>query len=264
MPSSPLARLRKLCLALPEAHEVEAWGEPTFRVRNKLFAMYADAHNHHGAGRAAVWCKAAPGNQELMVRAAPDRFFVPAYVGPSGWVGIWLDDHADWRELAGLLQDSYRLVAPKRLLEGVGRLSGRGARETEPAKKPPRKPPAPRRARSGRSVSWEDVCRWRLALPGMQQGTCYGTAALYVGKKLLSRRKEDGDSIVMRTDLVSRPFLLRADPETYFLTDHYRDYPWILVRLSRARPAQVQELLEEGWRRLATKRMLAARPSSGG
>ena len=58
MPPSPLTRLRKLCLALPEAHEVEAWGEPTFRVRNKMFAMYASAGNHHGSGRAAVWCKA--------------------------------------------------------------------------------------------------------------------------------------------------------------------------------------------------------------
>lgn len=112
-----LARLRRLCLALPESREVEAWGEPTFRVRNRLFAMYAAAGNHHGNGRAAVWCKAAAGNQELMVRAAPDRFFVPPYVGPSGWVGVWLDVGTDWSELAGLLADGWRLVAPKRLAE---------------------------------------------------------------------------------------------------------------------------------------------------
>lgn len=116
MPPSPLTRLRKLCLALPEAHEVEAWGEPTFRVRNRIFAMYASATTHHGEGRSAVWCKAAPGNQGLMVRAAPDRFFVPPYVGPSGWVGLWIDRKVDWAELAGLLRDSYRLVAPKRLV----------------------------------------------------------------------------------------------------------------------------------------------------
>lgn len=115
MSSRPLARLRRLCLALPEAHEVEAWGEPTFRVRNKLFAMYASADTHHGNGRHAVWCKAGPGNQALMIRAAPERFFVPPYVGPSGWVGIWLDQETDWKELAELLRDSYRLVAPKRL-----------------------------------------------------------------------------------------------------------------------------------------------------
>ncbi len=119
MPPRPLPRLRKLCLALPEAHEVEAWGEPTFRVKNKLFAMYADAGNDHGAGRPAVWCKAAPGNQGLMVRAAPDRFFVPPYVGPSGWVGIWLDKGVDWMEVADLLRDSWRLTAPKRLLAAL-------------------------------------------------------------------------------------------------------------------------------------------------
>ena len=115
MPPSPLARLRKLCLALPEAHEVEAWGEPTFRVRNKLFAMYAAPNNHHGGGRVSVWCKEAPGNQALMVRAEPERYFVPPYVGPSGWVGVWLDRHPDWSEVNELMRDSYRLVAPKKL-----------------------------------------------------------------------------------------------------------------------------------------------------
>jgi predicted DNA-binding protein (MmcQ/YjbR family) len=99
MPPRPLTRIRKLCLGLPESHEVEAWGEPTFRVRNKLFAMYTTANNHHGGGRPA----------------APKRFFVPPYVGPSGWIGIWLDGAVDWSELADLLRDSYRLVAPKRL-----------------------------------------------------------------------------------------------------------------------------------------------------
>ncbi len=119
MAPRPLFRLRKLCLALPEAHEVEAWSEPTFRVRNKMFAMFASAGNHHGAGRPAVWCKAARGNQGLMVRHAPARFFVPPYVGPSGWVGIYLDGDVDWPELADLLADSYRLIAPKRLVAAM-------------------------------------------------------------------------------------------------------------------------------------------------
>ena len=64
MSSITIAQLRKLCLALPESHEVEAWGEPTFRVRNKIFAMYARANSHHGRGRSAVWVKAAPGDQQ--------------------------------------------------------------------------------------------------------------------------------------------------------------------------------------------------------
>jgi hypothetical protein len=110
-----LTRLRKLCLALPQAHEVEAWGEPTFRVRNKLFAMYASSGNHHGAGRPAVWCKASRMNQAMMVEAEPERFFVPPYVGPSGWVGVWLDGAVAWEDLGDLLRDAYLLVAPKRL-----------------------------------------------------------------------------------------------------------------------------------------------------
>lgn len=124
MPPSPLVRLRKLCLAFPEAHEVEAWGEPTFRVRNKLFAMYASATNHHGGGRNAVWIKAVRANQALMVEHAPERFFVPPYVGPSGWVGVWLDHGPDWNELRDLLEDGYRRTAPKKLLAQLDAASG--------------------------------------------------------------------------------------------------------------------------------------------
>ena len=119
MALSPLTRLRRLCLGFPDAHEVEAWGEPTFRVRNKLFVMYADAGNHHGAGRAAAWCKATHANQDLLVRAFPDRYFVPPYVGKSGWVGVYLDRRPDWDAVAELVADAYRMTAPKRLLAAL-------------------------------------------------------------------------------------------------------------------------------------------------
>ncbi len=115
MPRIPLDRVRKLCLALPEAHEQLAWGEPTFRVRNKMFAMYANASNHHGAGRHAVWIKAAVENQRLLVTAEPDRLFIPPYVGPSGWVGVWLDKRPDWNAITELITDGYVRVAPKQL-----------------------------------------------------------------------------------------------------------------------------------------------------
>jgi hypothetical protein len=116
MTPRPLTRVRKLSLKLPEAHEVEAWGEPTFRVKNKLFAMYASPNNHHGGGRPAVWIKAGPGAQPAMIKAAPKRFFSPPYVGPGGWIGVWLDGEVDWGELEELLLDGYRLTAPKKLL----------------------------------------------------------------------------------------------------------------------------------------------------
>ena len=94
MPASPVIQVRKICLALPEAHEVEAWGEPTFRAPKKMFAMFASAKTHHGRGRPAVWFKATREDQARMIGATPDCYFVPPYVGKSGWVGAWLDDVA--------------------------------------------------------------------------------------------------------------------------------------------------------------------------
>lgn len=111
----PLAKLRKLSLTLPQAHEVEAWGEPTFRVRNKMFAMFAGASNHHGAGRHSAWIKCSPTNQQLLIRSDPGRYFLPPYVGPSGWVGVYLDGSPDWSAIAELLRDGYVMVAPVRL-----------------------------------------------------------------------------------------------------------------------------------------------------
>jgi hypothetical protein len=115
MPPRPITRLRRLCLALPEAHEVEAWGEPTFRVRNKIFAMFASAATHHGDGRPGVWCATTHMTQDLLLRSEPRRFFVPPYVGKGGWVGIYLDDAPDWDAVADILRESYRRIAPKRL-----------------------------------------------------------------------------------------------------------------------------------------------------
>ncbi len=115
MPPSPLTRIRKLCLALAEAHEVEAWGEPTFRVRNKMFVTWASPGNHHGGGRPAIWCKAPPGTQSLMVAAEPDRYFVPPEVGKAGWVGVWVDGKPDWGDIAEVIEEAWRLVAPRKL-----------------------------------------------------------------------------------------------------------------------------------------------------
>jgi predicted DNA-binding protein (MmcQ/YjbR family) len=115
MPRNPLERIRSICLKLPEAHEVEAWGEPTFRVKNKLFAMYASDGNHHGAGRRSVWIKCTPVNQDLLIHSDADRFFSPPYVGPSGWIGVHLDGKPDWTLVGELLRDGYVLTAPKKL-----------------------------------------------------------------------------------------------------------------------------------------------------
>ena len=107
----PLARLRAICLALADTHEKIAWGAPTFRVRDRLFVMYADTH--HGDGRVAIWCKATFIEQDLMVRSDPRRFFVPPYVGPYGWVGVRLDLRPNWQIVSDVIDAAYRLAAAK-------------------------------------------------------------------------------------------------------------------------------------------------------
>lgn len=105
-----IERLRRICLALPEAAERETWERPTFRVRDKIFAMPRERE-----GRLAVWVKAPKGSQAVLLAADPIRFFAPPYVGPKGWVGMMLEPRPDWDEVASLVARSYRLVAPRRL-----------------------------------------------------------------------------------------------------------------------------------------------------
>jgi len=114
---TPIERLRAICLALPETTEKIAWGEPTWRVKGKLFAQL-DNH-HHGADHLAVWLPAPLGEQESMIFLDPARFFRPPYVGQRGWVGVRIDGRPDWAEVATLVKQAYREVAPARLRAAV-------------------------------------------------------------------------------------------------------------------------------------------------
>ena len=114
-----LAKLREICLALPETSERLSHGAPTFFVRQKL-AFVMVLTDHHGDGRFALWCAAPEGMQAMLVEADPERFFVPPYVGHRGWLGVRLDRGLDWNELAGIAEDAYAEVAPARLVEAAG------------------------------------------------------------------------------------------------------------------------------------------------
>lgn len=114
-----IKRLREICLTLPEATEKEAWGECTFRVGGKMFAM--TDNDHHDSGHVAVWVKAPPMVQETLAGSDPVRFFRPPYVGHKGWLGVRLDVKVDWDELAAILTDGYLMSAPKRLVNPRGR-----------------------------------------------------------------------------------------------------------------------------------------------
>jgi predicted DNA-binding protein (MmcQ/YjbR family) len=106
-----LAKLRKLCLDLPETMEKVSHGEPVWFVRKRSFVMFAD---HHHDDRVAFWCAAPLGAQEELVD--DERYFRPPYVGHRGWLGVYLDVPLDWDEVAEVVRDAYRVVAPKSLV----------------------------------------------------------------------------------------------------------------------------------------------------
>lgn len=105
MPRNASERLRAICLAMAGAAEVAG---PTYRIGGKIFAMDRLADR-----RPTVWCKAPIGSQAILVQADPTRFFAPPYVGPKGWIGIWLDGEPDWTEVRSMIERSYNLIGAK-------------------------------------------------------------------------------------------------------------------------------------------------------
>lgn len=119
MPKSPtdnpvLDRLTKLALALPEATRELKFSHAAFLVRKKIFAYFLN--DHHGDGIVAVTCKVFPGENAALAKAQPKRYYLPAYIGPRGWVALRLDlPKIDWSEVRDLLLIGYHLTAPKKL-----------------------------------------------------------------------------------------------------------------------------------------------------
>jgi hypothetical protein len=120
----PIERLRRICLALPEATERLSHGHPVFFVRdNRVFVSAhpqgraAGDDHRHDEPHVAFWCAAPPGFQRLLVGNDPVRFYVPPYVGHRGWLGVRLDTPGvDWDEIRTIVEGAYREVAPRRLV----------------------------------------------------------------------------------------------------------------------------------------------------
>jgi hypothetical protein len=103
------------------------------------------------------------------------------------------------------------------------------------------------------ATTFDDVRKIALALPGVTDSTSYGTPALKVSGKLMARVHQDMDCLVLRTDFMGREILLQSAPDAFFITDHYRDYPWILVRFAVVEKRALPDLIERAWRLVATK-----------
>lgn len=115
-----------------------------------------------------------------------------------------------------------------------------------------------RRSKRGtRAITWESLRELALALPGAEESTSYGTPAFKVRGKLFLRLRPEGDAVVVRIEKDERAMRMRADPNAFYITDHYAPYPWMLVRLAAVRREDLAELLEDAWRLQAPQRLLA-------
>lgn len=111
------ARVRAICTAFPEVTERLSHGAPAYFVGRQFAALWAEGH--HDVELPHLWCAAPPGAQEELI-ASSERFFRPPYVGGRGWIGIHLDGDVDWEEVAEVLEDAYRAIAPARLVRELG------------------------------------------------------------------------------------------------------------------------------------------------
>ena len=106
-----LEQVRAICLGFPDVTEKLSHGEPTWFVKGKrVFANFA---NHHHDDRVAIWCAAPAGAQEFLISSDPATFFRPPYVGPRGWIGMYLDREPNWDEVRGILDEAYRTIVAK-------------------------------------------------------------------------------------------------------------------------------------------------------
>ena len=114
-------------------------------------------------------------------------------------------------------------------------------------------------AKKSKPLDFDGALTLARGLPGVEEGTSYGTRALKVRKKLIARLREDGDSLVVKIEIDARDGLIEQAPGTFYITDHYRDHPWILVRLSKVEEGQLWALLEQAWTMTAPSRLVAER-----
>lgn len=244
--------VRRLCLAFPETEEILSHGSPNFRVRGgKIFAVYAE--NHHGDGRLALWLNVPPGVQDAYVRAEPEHYFVPQYVGPRGWLGVRLDQGIDWKRVAEDVRMAFEHVAPARVAKAL--------RETPDVPPPSRRITVadvdPKNTPRGRRImaSMRRIC---LALPETSEDVQFGQPVWRAGKKVFAQAYcYDGRWRVAFWVGVPAQGLMTKDPR-YEIPAYMGHNGWIALDVSeRHDEAELRALALGSYRHFALKRMLA-------
>jgi predicted DNA-binding protein (MmcQ/YjbR family) len=242
--------VRETCLWLPEAEEFLSHGSPNFRVRGKTFATYV--RNHHGDGRVALWLNALPGAQELHVRADPEHFFVPPYVGPRGWLGVNLNRGLDWNRITALVREAYEKVAPPALRASIG---------MTPTIKGPAKALTPSQIDPFKSARALAVLKKLRAIclrhPGTREGRQFGHPVFLAGKRSFVVLRADAGSLSLCFWVgVEQQGLLTTDSR-YRIPAYLGHNGWIALDVSvQCDWQEVADLCLQSYRHFALKRML--------
>ena len=244
------AVVRELCLSFPEAEEVAAHGMSNFRVRGKIFSVYA--LNHHGDGRIALWLNAPPGAQSVYVREEPRYFFVPPYVGPRGWLGVLLDRGLAWQRIAELVREAYEKVAPTKLSRQIG-----NPKRIRPPSVPLRRETIdPFASKRGVAVlkAMRAIC---LPLPETAEARQFGHPVWRVGKKVFARvlSRERGIGVAFWVGRAQQG-LFTADP-LFSVPPYIGHNGWIELDVGKSADWKVvRSLIAQSYRHYASKRVL--------
>ena len=245
-----------LCLALPDVEAFTSHGMPNFRRRKgKVFATLA--LNHHGDGRIALWLNTPPALQFDLVDAAPKHFFIPQYVGPSGWLGVRLETGLAWKRVSDLVRQAYEHSVKHRgapLPTPV--VPGPTRRPTLADVDPMHSPTAQRAVADVRAVC--------VKLPEVTEGTQFGNPVWRAGKKVFAQCSAWRGETVKASYWVGvdRQGLMTTDPR-YSIPPYLGPGGWIALDLSRGiDAAELRSLALESYRHYATRRMLAALESA--
>jgi hypothetical protein len=244
--------VREACLWLPESEEFLSHGSPNFRVRGKTFATYAV--NHHGDGRVALWLNAPPGSQEVHVGAEPKIFFVPAYVGSRGWLGVVLNSSIKWPRVVELIREAYEKTAPTDLVRNLGKT---------PRIKPASKPLTPQQIDPFKSArALEVLARFReicLQYPETSEGRQFGNPVWAAGKKTFAIARHDAGALTLCFWVgVEAQNMLTADPR-FSIPPYFGHNGWIALNVARRSDwREIAALTDQSYRHFALRRMLAS------
>lgn len=251
--------VREVCLSFPETEEYISHGSKNYRLRGKgkkigkTFATYAI--NHHGDQRIALWLNAPAGAQQLYTQAEPKHFFVPPYVGPSGWLGVNLDKGISWKRVAQLVREAYEKIAPPELAQRIGK--------TIVIKPPTATMKAeqfdPLQGKRAQSVL-KEFRKIVLALPEANEAMQFGAPVWKAGKKTFAL------AYSFKKDVLQLSFWVGVEQQGFFIRDKRFQIPpymghngWIALTVTKScNWNEVRELALNSYRHFALNRMRAA------